>query len=178
MNVIIGLLLGVSLTALPGITFSQQNSSEAEGKTQEEASEAVYIPLSELTLTDADLKADFYFTEIGFYSSRRHWDNPSTFTMNSDGTWFFFATRLANFDKTWGDTGRTWRVRVDVKYYTIYDASTKKCAGQLLHANRYPFATVRYKQQKHNFTRRGDDAEYAKISGTARCASLISWWYN
>ncbi|MEO1245663.1 MAG: hypothetical protein AAFX56_08245 [Pseudomonadota bacterium] len=157
---------------------ANDGSDDNDNKTQDIGNEAVDVALAVSTLEEAEISVDFHFENVGFYSSRRHWDNPSTFTMHSDGSWFFYATRLANFDRTWGSSGRTWRVRIDVTYYERYNATTRKCEGRILHSAKYPLATVRYRQQLHDYTRRGDDAQYAKISGQARCARRVSWWYN
>lgn len=153
------------------------DTADGDEKAAPESSISVDVELAGTSLQEATISVRFYLENIGFYSKRRHWDNPSTFTIYSDGSWFFYATRLANFDRTWADTGRTWRTRLDAVYYSRYDAANKRCAGQILHSNQYRFATVRYKQQRHNYTRRGDDAAFASISSQARCMRYQSWWY-
>jgi hypothetical protein len=123
-------------------------------------------------LVDALSNNVFYWGSVGFYHSSKHWDPPSTFSIDSNGDWFFFATRIANFDRSWADTGPTWNYRVDVKYF-----SERGCTGQVLHVGRYNLGSVRYKKEKHNTTTRGHDRVFKLKLAQIQCASLQSWWY-
>ena len=118
----------------------------------------------------------FNFENIGFYVSRRHWDNPSNWYIRKDGTWYFFAKRVANFNKSWGDTGPTHSIAIDVEYFDGWDDANQTVGGTRVHSARHGLATVRYKQELHNHSRTGQDARFAELYNTIRSVRLTSWW--
>ena len=75
------------------------------------------------------------FENIGIYVYRRHWDNPSNWYISLDGSWYFFAKRLANFNKRWADTGPTHSVAIDVEYFDDWDPVNGEVAGTRIHSN-------------------------------------------
>lgn len=144
------------------------------------SSEPSDIAVSSRSLETATFRLMFYWENIGWYAKPSlHWDNPSNFSIDSNGSWYFYAKRIANFRRKKGllDVGWTFSYRGDVQYYTSYDPAKKKCAGQRVHSAKYVFGSVSYKEEKHNTDARGVDPIFAEKSKDITCASLQLWFY-
>lgn len=122
----------------------------------------------------------FFWENMGWAAKPGlYWDNPSYFSIDSDGNWYFYAKRIANFRRKDGstDAGWTFSYRGDVQYYSAYDPDRKQCSGQRVHSDRYVFGSISYKEAKHNTDARGIDRGFADKSADIKCASLQLWFY-
>lgn len=144
------------------------------------SSEPVIQALSILPFENAFFTTMFYWQDLGWNAKHGlYWDNPSHFSIDSDGNWYFYAKRIANFRRRNGpaDTGWTFSYRGDVRYYTSYDPDRNQCSGQNVHSEKYVFGSVSYKDVKHNTDARGVDRVVAEKSSDIKCASLQLWFY-
>lgn len=104
-----------------------------------------------------------------------HWNVPSNININSDGSWFLYAKRLANMRRTGGiiDSGHTVSFRVDVAYWD--GVAGEKCAGSVIHANKYYLKSLRYKQEAWEVVARGTDPAIPGLESRIRCATFSQW---
>ena len=106
-----------------------------------------------------------------------HWNPPSNWLINSDGTWFMYAKHLANMRRTGGlfDTGSYRTFLVNITFYEGYNSTTNKCEGNVIHSRDYILAGLDYKQQRWDVSTSGTDQYFADNLSRISCASATRW---
>ncbi|MFV3291583.1 hypothetical protein ACNFBR_22955 [Pseudomonas sp. NY11955] len=120
------------------------------------------------TLDTRWINFDFQFST--WVDDHRHWDAPSNLIIYNDGSWFAFATHLAQMRRNNNvglDLGWGCKFEVDVQF--------KNAQGAVIYARTYNLASLHYKGSVDNKTQQGTDASYAAVSGQIATGSATRW---
>lgn len=112
---------------------------------------------------------DFQFPT--WVDDHRHWDAPSNLIIYNDGSWFAFATHLAQMrrNNNYGaDIGFRCKFEVDIQF--------KNEQLAVIYARTYNLASLNYKGSVDNKTQQGTDDNFAAVSGKIAYASGARWF--
>lgn len=130
------------------------------------------VELSKLEMAVPDTKlVHFDFQFATWVDDHRHWDAPSNLIIYNDGSWFAFATHLAQMRRNNNigvDIGFGCRFEVDVQF--------KNAQGAVIYARTYNLASLHYKGSADNKTQQGTDDRYAAVSGQIATGSATRWF--
>ncbi|UPW18886.1 hypothetical protein M0C34_01005 [Agarivorans sp. TSD2052] len=171
---------GWMLLCLPLLVIGCSSPSEQTKLTDEEvidsppeADEVNTLDIGVAPLSDMKPMKYSIFTleNIAFYRKSLHYENPAQFTIHNDGSWDFYASRIANFRRT-GLGGQTWHLTLRAKYYGEIG-----CTGPIVHARNYHLFSIKYHGDERNIARSGRDEKFAEQSSQIRCVSYSQSWH-
>lgn len=172
-----------ALTAATLSSYAQapsgQNGFEQQRRAPEMQRDAtVAIPLKPVHRSQyTALYQMFSFQFPTWAPNSLHWDEPSNLNIQSDGSWYIYARRLANFRRTGGvlDTGNIYTALANV---TFYDGPivNNQCSGSVVHSRDFVLGSLDYKREVYDIANRGTDPQIAANESKIRCASVTRWW--
>ncbi|MDR6236628.1 hypothetical protein [Pseudomonas oryzihabitans] len=112
---------------------------------------------------------DFQFST--WVDDHRHWIAPSNLIVYNDGSWFAFATHLAQMRRNNNigvDIGFGCKFEVDVQF--------RNAQGAIIYARTYNLASLHYKDSADNASQQGTDSSYAAVSGQIATGSATRWF--
>ncbi|MER0204345.1 MAG: hypothetical protein DU480_10920 [Nitrosomonas sp.] len=180
-NWILGILI-VSLPIANLVSAAETNSDEFEKQ------RAPHIQEKEKNITSEPkeehrgiISPTYQLFDMQFSSwnaNHLHWDAPTNMAIQSDGSWFIYAKKLANMRRTGGafDTGDRWTTLINVTFYTGPLNGQKQCTGSVIHSRDYELMTLDYKEESYNVTARGSDSEIARAASNIKCGSFSRIW--
>ncbi|MGF1739453.1 hypothetical protein [Photobacterium satsumensis] len=113
----------------------------------------------------------FLLANLAFYREGLQYESPAQFTMHYDGSWEFYADRIANDRKTSASEGVTWVLWLRASYYGERD-----CSGPILYAENYQFYSIGYTEDKRNIKITGLDIKFSQKASQIRCIRYYQEW--
>ena len=113
----------------------------------------------------------FLLENLAFYRESLDYENPAQFTIHYDGTWEFYADRIANYRQASTGDGVTWVLWLRASYYGERD-----CTGPILYAENYRFYSTDYEEDERNINVTGIDVKFAQKSSQIQCIRYYQEW--
>lgn len=125
---------------------------------QEVSNEVVQVNIQKNILnstTDKYVIFDVQFTN--WEENHLHWVSPSNMVVYNDGSWFIFASHIANMKRQNGpfDVGWEYTWYISVQYLNAQNS--------ILHSKDYVLRTLNYKGEVDNVTASGVDARLPEV---------------
>ncbi|MGR5066696.1 hypothetical protein [Photobacterium sp. DNB22_13_2] len=113
----------------------------------------------------------FLLENLAFYREGLDYESPAQFTMHYDGSWEFYANRIANYRNTSINEGVTWVLWLRASYYGERD-----CTGPILYAENYRFYSIDYTEDERNIKITGLDIKFSQKASQIRCIRYYQEW--
>lgn len=173
------ILLAVAAMSSHAQAPTGQASFERQRSAPEQARDVtVVVPMAPTVKSQyTALYQMFSFQFSSWAPNSLHWDAPSNLNIQSDGSWYIYSRRLANFRRTGGffDTGDTFTALANV---TFYDGPVVngQCSGSVVHSRDFVLRSLDYKHEYTDVANRGTDPQIAANESRIRCGSVTRWW--
>lgn len=94
-----------------------------------------------------------------------HWVAPSNWLIRSDGSWYIYASHVANMRRMPGPFDTGWNY--DFGFSVAYQDSN----GTVIHAADHHLVSLKYKEERNDVPNNGLDPRYAEIRAQIVSAS-------
>lgn len=181
-NLILSILF-IAFFSIVNLASAQETNSDVFEKQkiphiQEKEKNVTSEPMEKLKGIISSTSQLFDMKFESWNADHLHWDAPTNMAIQSDGSWFIYAAKLANMRRTGGffDTGDRWTALINVTFYNGPLNAQKQCTGSVIHSRDYELMTLDYKEESYNVTGRGSDNEIAKVASKIQCGSFSRIW--
>lgn len=96
-----------------------------------------------------------------------HWRSPSNIIIYQDGSWFIYASHLANMRRNSNsiiNDGPNRGFYVTANYY-----SERNCTGAVIHSSKYHLQSLQYTGESDNVTSKGQDQHLGELEPQIWC---------